>query len=365
VLPWRLTAFHPIYELPFPTNSGSKGLAVSSDTRIATIMCKVTQYQFSCEHHLKLCKSRCRGTKEKKTRSSAKAACCAEPYIYIKLSFACSKCQQDFWLASWQGRLDRAIAFRDALREKEGLLGAVEVAGLVKELREEYASAAWDINKMFPHARNSNVGRVALKQGNKRQRMSSLLRNEVEPHLVVLPPEKEHGWIENDDDEEDFVRSTDPLHPICTDYSHPLDDVDDGWLSELFTAEELQTSAADNDFVIDHSFGHVWDWGDGVTIANNSAEANSVRLHETTDASDSTDLTAWGPNADPSSSPPFEIGLNGVPTEEEKKNTMIEEVIRAFWDFVNGDVNIDTQGQHLQHPNTSKPHLAPLLQAYP
>jgi len=328
------------------------------------IMCKVKQYRFTCQHYLKVCISRCGGTKEKKTRSSAKAACCSEPYIYIKLCFACSKCQQDSWLVSWQGKRDRATAFRNGLQEK-GLPGADEVTRLVKELEEKYASAAWALNQSLPHAHSkSHVERVklALKTDTERKRRVSLLRREVQPQEVVLPADKKEGWIENDNnDDEDYVRSTDPLHPVCTDYSHPLDGIDDSWMLEHFTAEELQASAADNEFVIDHSFGQSWNWGGDKDIAENTAV--NAWNDESAEASDSAELTAWGPEAD-TSSPPVEIGMNGIRTEEEKRINMIEETIKAFWGVVNGDSNIDINAKKQQphHPHPSKDHLTSLLQ---
>jgi hypothetical protein len=325
-------------------------------------MCNVKQYRFSCHHYLKLCVSRCGGTKEKKTRTSAIAACCSKPYIYMKLCYECSKCQHDSWLASWKGRLERAIAFRDGL---EGLPGSKEVARLVKELEKEYENDAWHIDKIFPHARSKNVGRVPLApektKERRRMRVASLLKHEVQPHEVVLTEEKfESGWIDQgDDDLEDFVASTDPIHPVCTDYTHPLDNDNGSWMLEHFTAEELKRSEVDNDFVIDHSFSNNWGWGWGLgdetttteftTEANTAWDGEASRTGDTTEASDFEKLTAWGPEANTSTTT-AQLGLNGIRTEEDETNTIVEETIKAFWRVVNNlpQIKVDMQNTETQ-----------------
>jgi hypothetical protein len=249
--------------------------------------------------------------------------------------------------------LDRAIAFRDRLK---GLPGAEEVARLVKDLEQEYENAAWDINKMFPDARSQNVGRVPCMPEKtkelRRMRMASLLKHEVQPHEVVLTEEKhESGWIDNGDDNlEDFVASTDPVHPVCTDYTHPLDNDDGSWMLEHFTAEELRSSAADNDFVTDHSLNN-WGWGNETAAAEAIDETNTARNSEgtpwngdTTDASDTTKLTPWGPDANTCASS-AQLGLNGIRTAQDENNTVIEETIKAFWRVVNSLPQVDADNQ--------------------
>jgi hypothetical protein len=269
--------------------------------------------------------------------------------------------------------LKRAIAFRNRL-QAGGSPGAEEVGKLVEELEEQYTTAAWDLNKTFPPVQNkTNVSRVklAIKGKNEPKRLVSLLRQEVQPQEVVLPKEEQRGWIENDEDEEDYVRSTDPLHPVSTDYSHPLDNVDDSWLLNHFTAEELQSPASNNDFGIDHSFDNVWDYGDeaGPTEKVNGANTagrmegtpNQWDSHGLTPTPPSFELTAWGPSATSTSSTAL-LGLQGLLTTEEKLQTLIEEAISSFWEVVNYDPH--STFQQSQHPfKACKGPLSSLLQS--
>ncbi|KAF2678193.1 hypothetical protein K458DRAFT_377244 [Lentithecium fluviatile CBS 122367] len=309
-------------------------------------MCKVTQYQFTCYHYLKLCKSRCGGTKEKKTRNNnAKAACCSGAYINIKLPYACSKCQQDSWLGCWKGKLERAIAFRNGLYERNSP-GAEEVAALVKDLEERFETAAWDVHKLLPAAHNkASIERVkpAVKEERELRRKASLLQQEVQPHEVVLPDEEKRGWIENDDDDEEFVRSTDPFHPVSTDYSHPLDNADDSWLLEHFTEEELQSQGTGE-------FDHSWEWGSEWNTPEQETEPiNEWSSNNTPEASTSQELIAWGPDAAADSST-AELGLDGLRTEE---------VIKSFWEVVNMDSKADRNSTTQERPQHPTPSLSP------
>lgn len=308
-------------------------------------MCKVAQYQFSCEHYFKLCRSRCGGTRCKTTRSKrTKAACCAEAYITIKLPFDCNKCQQDMWITCWKKKLERASTFRDKLVEKH-LPGAAEVAQLVKNLEDEYEDAAWHLRKLFPQATKPNIDRPKPTCKDEK-RVTSLLKEEVQPHEVMLPGEMEQQ--EEHDDTDDYERSTDPFHPITMDYSHPLDGVDDSYLLDHFTSEEL-ASSLDGDTTAGFDPGDSgWDWG-GYDCTKDSYETASNQWEGAQEAQETNSgLIAWGPEAD-QSFPAAEINMNGLRTVDDAKKTQIEQTLKAFWKAVDDDTD---KQQELQRPCT-------------
>ena len=57
-----------------------------------------------------------------------------------------------------------------------------------------------------------------------------------EPVEVIGPdhPDYEYDW--------DYVASTDPVHPVDTNYAHPLDEVDPAWLLSHLSPEEFEQS---------------------------------------------------------------------------------------------------------------------------
>ncbi|KAF2634595.1 hypothetical protein P280DRAFT_234239 [Massarina eburnea CBS 473.64] len=268
-------------------------------------MCKITQYRFSCGHSCKYASSRCGGTKVKQMayHRSAKAACTAEPYLAINFRFECSNCQQATWDISWKEKLERARRFSDL----HG--GAAEM--LVQELAREYETQAWDIRRLYPHIYRPTIMRVKPKILTPTTRKVSLLRHEVHPNNVTLPKdvEMELNNLEDDDDDDDddYVRSTDPFHPIdTTSYAHPLDNLDNSWIYEHFSEDELSCPAANDDAGFDAGAGS-WDRDELSGLAVNN------------DAGFDTGAGGWDQD-------------QGLETAHPEKS---EETIQAFWEAVN------------------------------
>ncbi|EAT78810.2 hypothetical protein SNOG_13786 [Parastagonospora nodorum SN15] len=219
-------------------------------------MCNIVTFQFTCQHTLRRRRSRCGGTRHKITANSTKAACIAESFLTIYLQIECDRCQHTAWEDTWKLKLERANAFLAKLQQRD-MTGFEEVAALVKDLDAEYATASWNTRTMFAHGPKPSVTRV---KHSYYEKAASKLPQEVRPEDVVVKADKE--WTEMDDLDYDgnYEASTDPVHPVSTDYSHPLDDDDGAWILEhLSEAGVVQTPDAIN---LDFENGHGWSWGE-------------------------------------------------------------------------------------------------------
>jgi hypothetical protein len=289
-------------------------------------MCKVVQFTFDCGHNLRLRKSRCHGKFRKETRNSRKAACCAEPYIIRRISIDCGQCQQIGWEKSWTEKLERAQTFLAGLT-KAGLPGAQQVSEQIKKIEDEHNEDAWNIRQRFPPLHKaSSIERVKIRTI---APQNSHLRKEVRPEDVVEPKVK--GYMEGDDDD-DYVRSTDPIHPVTTNYSHPLDDVDDSWVDEYLLQE---TSKLPESPDIDPE-SNAWNWG--ALDAPETWTGNYGVSPEFNTKQPSDNFVAWGLEAEvlPSSGG---IGMDGPKTKEEEDidKSQVAEVLTAFWECVHAD----------------------------
>jgi len=298
-------------------------------------MCNIVTFRFTCQHTLRRRRSRCGGTKHKVTANSIKAACIAESFLTIYLRIECDPCQHKAWEEAWKLRLERANAFLTKLRQRE-LPGAGEVAALVQALEAEYATASWDTRKMFAHGPKPSITRV---KHNYYERAASKLLQEVRPEDIVEKTEK--GWDEMGEEDYDgnYVASTDPIHPVTTDYSHPLDDDNGDWILQHLSPEDIEPGFSD---VID-LHNHSWSWGDDDNTAaigtdtevwaldrnNAPGDTKATQMSTSTDG----DLVAWGPDVNKTSSGQISIcvGEDG----EAERSARVEEVINAFWSVVN------------------------------
>ncbi|KAJ4298259.1 hypothetical protein N0V90_006158 [Kalmusia sp. IMI 367209] len=218
--------------------------------------------------------------------------------------------QEETWISSWKTKLEKARAFRDGAIER-GLPGIDDLSDLVKELEDEYTSASWDITKIFPHER-PKVNRVKPAfQNHDNKRRASLLKNEVQPEDVVPKP---CTRLDANDDDEDYERSMDPLHPINTNYTSLFDWPDDNKALSHLTLEE---------------------------IANHQANASAFDPSERQqDQVERSDLIAWGLETDIWST--TEASINDIRAGEIHRREQIEKVTRAFWEEVN---NVKKVGQ--------------------
>jgi hypothetical protein len=157
------------------------------------------------------------------------------------------------WERSWGEKLERAQTFLTGLT-RAGLPGTKQVSEQINKMEDEHNKDAWNIRQRFPPLHKaSSIERVKIRTNAPR---NSHLRKEVRPEDVVEPKVK--GYMEGDDDD-DYVRSTDPLHPVITDYSHPLDNSDDSWVDAYLSQEEARLPESP-DIGFDPG-SNAWNWG--------------------------------------------------------------------------------------------------------
>jgi hypothetical protein len=141
------------------------------------------------------------------------------------------------------------------------------VSDLVKELDKTYELESWELKDNFPYGNKEKVRRVTPAKVRWSKLPPSPLRQEVQPEEVVLPAIAE---LVNDDDDDDWVRSTDPMHPIDTNYELVFAGVDDDLLDFLTGGEGGEIARADSDD--SDPFASNWDWNDKVTNATDGRE---------------------------------------------------------------------------------------------
>ncbi|KAI4651320.1 uncharacterized protein J4E78_008011 [Alternaria triticimaculans] len=277
----------------------------------------------------------------------------------------CSPCEHKLWESEWESKLGRARAFLIKLIEKR-MYGVEDITTLVKELEEQYYVASWDARNMqIPsHAFKKSVARTAR----------SPLAQEVRPEDVVDPKKHLKDWTEMDENDYDgdYIASTDPIHPVNTDYSHPLDDDDGSWILNHFSPEEMESAAGDLDF---DQNGWSWDNNDNVNDSDNEKGgapmiAGSQEENTTSQIGDN-DLIAWGPEAS-ASSKLSKISMDGLSMEQKHAEEQRKIMIDAFWVVVNeskepqrqSDSRIDDLNVILRSLNISHDTPAPSTPSY-
>ncbi|OAG26582.1 hypothetical protein CC77DRAFT_924934 [Alternaria alternata] len=230
-------------------------------------MCNVIHLYYRCQHTLRLRRSRCKGTKHKMTRTSIKAACTAESFLTVYARTECNTCEHASWESDWTCKLERARTFLSKLIERR-MLGTPEVSALVKELEDQYHRASWGARNIS-HAFKKSVARVSVSDY---RIVRSPLKQEVQPEDVVDLKEKDWAEMDDHDYDGDYIASTDPIHPVSTDHSHPPDDDDDGsWIFNHFSSEELEASN-DGEVVLDFDQTR-WRW-------DNDNSENSIPIRK-------------------------------------------------------------------------------------
>jgi hypothetical protein len=217
------------------------------------------------------------------------------------------------------------------------MLGTAEVSALVKELEDQYYIASWSVRNIS-HTFKKSVARVSVSDY---KTVRSPLKQEVQPEDVVDLKEKDWAEMDDHDYDGDYIASTDPIHPVSTDYSHPLDDDDGSWIFNHFSSEELEASNGE-DVVLDFDqTGWSWDNDNSensIPIVKSQEENHTLKIDEK-------DLIAWGPEAE---APPMsvDVSMNGLIMREKLEKEQIELTIEAFWTVVNDStINTDYQPQ--------------------
>ncbi|KAK7181744.1 hypothetical protein PSPO01_12194 [Paraphaeosphaeria sporulosa] len=296
-------------------------------------MCTVIYYSFDCGHYITRCQSRCGGTKVKERRDSRRAACTAEGYVTIKRSFPCSKCSREAWLSHWEKRLEKARRFYNEL-VKEKLPGARAVSELINQLDKEYELEAWELRNTIPHGDRARIRRVTPAKARWSKLPPSPLKREVQPEEIVLPVITELVYNKDDDD---WVPSADPLHPIDTNYELVDAGIDDDYLRSLLGEDPGEVAEPEQDNVA--PFNTSWDWNDGVIDPTDGVEQQGLRFDNHSETSETAEpnmnqLMAWNLTAADTVSS-GEIGPHELRKQEDGQQEQIKKVIKAFWDVVN------------------------------
>ncbi|KAF1357313.1 hypothetical protein EJ07DRAFT_129713 [Lizonia empirigonia] len=206
-------------------------------------MCKSIKYWFSCQHGFRLRASQCGGTKHKTVRGGLIVACKSESYLNIVIPIVCGPCQYQAFEEGWKQKLLVAETFLQKL--EEDFPGVQEVVALVEQLTDEFNTASWNTRSLFPHFPKESPIRVTLGQFEKRP---SPLRRDVLPEDIPEPSDTTHPEHPDYEYDWDYIASTDPLHPVDTNYSYPLDDVDPSWMLDHLSLEEFEEPSGEVDF---------------------------------------------------------------------------------------------------------------------
>ncbi|KAL5416639.1 hypothetical protein PMIN04_008076 [Paraphaeosphaeria minitans] len=186
----------------------------------------------------------------------------------------------------------------------------------------EYELKAWELDRTVPHGDKVKIRRVSPAKVGWSKLPSSPLEREVQPEEVVLPGTTEPVY---DGDDDDWVRSTDPLHPIDTNYELRYAGIDDDYLKLLLGEEPVEVAEPDQDNP--DILATSWEWNDGVQDPADGVEQQGP-------SSDMEQLPACGQTTEDATSSSG-IGIHGLRTQEDTQRDHIEEVIKAFWDVVN------------------------------
>lgn len=261
-------------------------------------------------------------------------ACRSESYLNFVFALDCGPCQHKAFEDGWKQKMRLAETFLGKLKEK-GLPGVREVETLVEQLKEDFNRATWNTRTLFPHAHKERTGRVSLGQF---QKAPSPLSRELFPEDISEPlevigsdhPDYEYDW--------DYIASTDPIHPVDTNYAHPLDEVDPSWMLNHLSPEEFERSGEKISF--DTSEIDMI-WGGSLEEAN----ARSMEWVEDTPAWACDD--AGGDQAPEDSPGATSLQSQIKPYVEDGSvfSERVDMVIQHFWRVVNGTTASDPTSQ--------------------
>jgi hypothetical protein len=239
--------------------------------------------------------------------------------------------------------------------------GVEEITVQVEALEADYATESWHTRAMFAHAPKPSVARV---KHVRYERKASRLPQEVHPEDIVETAAKTWAEMDNHDYDDNYEASTDPIHPVSTDYSHPLDGDDGAWILQHLSLED-EVNAQPGLVLEFNDNEHDWNWNDDsngldteVTLdkwqKNNTRQDNEEIATTPTKGAD-TNLVTCSLNTNKN----IKIRHSASPTTEEEKEqnkAKIDQVIQAFWSVVNHGNNHNTQGD----PESTADSLLPL-----
>jgi hypothetical protein len=347
-----LSESHPIQKF-HATSSQLYELSKGRDRGLQ--MCNIITFRFVCQHTLRRRRSRCSGTKHRITANSIKAACVSESFLTIYLRIQCGPCQHTTWEAEWKLKLARANTFLTKLRQRN-LPGVEEITALVKELDAEYTTASWDTRTMFAHAPKASITRVKHSQY---ERKASKLPQEVRPEDVVDKATKKWTEMAVDDYDDDYIASTDPIHPVSTDYSHPLDNDDGAWILQHLSSEDAAGIQSDLGLGFNNA-DHGWNWADDSSSPETEVQKYEWQEQETVQDNEkaraqpfdatTTGVIACGPAIYASSSTTTFHLTNPTTKAEDEHKARVDQVIETFQSVINNKAAAQSHPA-LQSPN--------------
>jgi hypothetical protein len=212
--------------------------------------------------------------------------------------------------------------------------GIEEVTVLVGALEDDFWSASWNTRTAFPHLHKESGIRINLGHFKK---APSPLRQEVMSEDVSDPPEiigpddpgYEYDW--------DYVASTDPLHPVDTNYAHPFDNVDPSWMLSHLSSEELEASSDKVGFNANEADTL---WADDIEEpgSTNISMNNDITWWDQNETSaisttPTNEELAWGPEVE--TPPSRSVARNHDQNyNEQSQKQRIQMIIDEFWKLI-------------------------------
>jgi hypothetical protein len=194
---------------------------------------------------------------------------------------------------------------------------------------------------MFAHAPKASITRVKHSQY---ERKASKLPQEVRPEDVVDKATKKWTEMGVDDYDDDYIASTDPIHPVSTDYSHPLDNDDGAWILQHLSSEDVAGTQSDLGLGFNNA-DHGWNWADDSSSPETEVQKDEWQEQETVQDNEkaraqhfdatTTDVIACGPAIHASSSTTTFHLTNPTTKAEDKQKAKVDQVIETFQSVIN------------------------------
>ncbi|OAK97030.1 hypothetical protein IQ06DRAFT_338335 [Phaeosphaeriaceae sp. SRC1lsM3a] len=229
-------------------------------------MCNIITYQFACPHRIRRRRSPCHGAKAKSTSNSTtspRAACVAESFLTLYLRIPCNACNHVIWTAEWESKLLRATTYSASMRDEDSSAETVQtVEALINDLKARKVSEEWEMRNSLTMLPTRPISRVWHKLFS---RAASPLKDEVRPEDVREGAKSWKDWSEmrEEDYDDDYVASMDPIHPVTTDYRFPGEGEEDEWVEEYLADGVVEGGEDQGDKGSERSDTGGWDWGDG------------------------------------------------------------------------------------------------------
>jgi hypothetical protein len=318
-------------------------------------MCNIITYQFACPHRVRRRRSPCHGAKLKPASSNLSAprvACIAECFLTVYLRTPCNECNHKIWDTTWQAKVSRADAYLSSLREQHNSAEAIQtIEALRQEVEERRKAEEWALRHSITLLPARHVPRVKHRPF---LRSPSSLGAEVKPEDVREGNKAWKDWSEmkEEDYDDDYVASTDPIHPVTTDYRFPGEGEDDEWVKQYLAdgIEEAEVDDGGESAGWHDSDG--WDWGDGKEEGVNPVEKQT----DESDGRDQPDIDITS-ITEPSLSSTTSSSTPGNKISEADLDSMIAD----FWSHVNlaSTPTVSPTSRHLDEEAPSPPPTTP------